>query len=46
MILSLCVILINPDSIVCIIIALAIPSIGGMLIKKIIGKKLDELSEK
>lgn len=46
MILSLCVILINPDSIVCIIIALAIPSIGGMLIKKIIGKKLDELSDK
>ena len=43
---SLCIILINPDSAVCIIGALAMPSIGGMIIKKIIGKKLDEWSEK
>jgi len=43
---SLCIILINPDSIVCIIGALAMPSIGGMIIKKIVGKKLDEWSEK
>jgi hypothetical protein len=43
---SLGIILINPDSIICIILALAAPSIGGMLIKKIIGKKLDELSKK
>lgn len=43
---SLCIILINPDSAVCIIGALAMPSIGGMIIKKIVGKKLDEWSEK
>lgn len=43
---SLCIILINPDSVVCIIGALAMPSIGGMIIKKIVGKKLDEWSEK
>lgn len=46
MLLSLGIILINPDSIICIILALLMPTIGGLMIKKIISEKLDELSEK
>jgi hypothetical protein len=43
---SLGIVIINPNSTLCIIGSILAACIGGLVIRKVITKKLDELSEK